>query len=94
MTRQLKLTNPDPPVASPTAYRIIREDVNIGSGRFMIYLQADTELQLVHTYQGQEALDFIEELDSADCSVLSRTDRILERLSRDEVIIGTVEDDV
>lgn len=90
--RQLKLTNPDPPIASPASYMIIREDANIGSGRFFVLLQADTAHQINHAWTGQEALDFIAELDAADCSVKSRTDRILERLSADGVAVGTVED--
>lgn len=88
---ELELT--DPVVTTTTTYKVLSVTLDLGhlSGGYVgINLQDNTGGRFAHAYTGEEATDYIRFINTANFTVKSLHKRILERLSLDGVLPGTV----
>lgn len=90
MAEQLDLTTPEVVSKTTTSYQVV-------------FLQMDWDLKLINVrvksnlgerkeilYEGQIAVDYMRTLNTGNFSVNSLHKRILQRLSADGVLVGTV----
>lgn len=88
---ELELT--DPVVTTTTTYKVQSltfDTAHLSGGYVGIHLIDNLGGRFGHAYTGQEALDYIKFVNTANFTVKSLHKRILERLSADGVLPGTV----
>jgi len=88
-----ELTLTDPVVVPETvssSYKVTSLILNFGTAYVHIELVDNLGVLLMHDYTGQVALDMMKWMNTANFSVNSMHKRILQKLTNDGVLVGTV----
>ena len=87
---ELVLTDPVVTETKKEKFRIVRLDINVESPNIVIHLRDNNNAPHSHTYIEQEGKDIIKLINTGNFTVKSLNKRLLEKLSADGVLPGTV----
>jgi hypothetical protein len=90
MAEQLDLTTPIVESKTTRNYKVVFIQMDIELKTIVIHVKSDLSERKEILYTGQVAVDYVKFINTANFSVKSLNKWILQRLSTDGVLVGTV----